>query len=161
MKRGFTFIELIVVIGIILVITGVVVVNYNSYNDRQRVVQSIANLKSDLRFAQTQAQGGKRPTSNPCDDFVGYSVTLNTGSYTISPSCLDTVDGNPYTYTESLTRSFMPGVSMTVPSSIPYQFLYYPLTRGTSLTDILTVTLENISGYEKSVTVSTSGIVSE
>ena len=73
--KGFTLIEILVAVGIAMVIVGGVIVNYNAYNDTQKVKQVAQTLKNNLRFAQAQALAGRKPTSG-CTTLVGFTVTL-------------------------------------------------------------------------------------
>ena len=56
--KGFTLIELVVVVGIISVITGFGVAGYNRFNDKKKVEQAAKELVSNLRFLQSNAISG-------------------------------------------------------------------------------------------------------
>ena len=64
--KGFTLVELIVAICIAMIVTGLILVNYNTYNDKQRVKQAAYTLKNDLRYIETKASSGEKPQSG-CD----------------------------------------------------------------------------------------------
>jgi len=96
MKKGFTFIELIVVITILLVLSAAAIVNYNSYTNRERVRQLGLNLKSDLRFAVSKANSGIKPSSCSSTTLSSYDVSFikscapeGLSCYKIAPRCSD------------------------------------------------------------------------
>jgi len=113
--KGFTFIELIVVVAILMVLSLGVIVNYNSYTDREHVRQSGLTLKSDLRLS--------------------YDISFSTSSYTITPRCSNGVDAST---TVNLPKdvTFQP-----VPSTIRL----LPLSVGTDLLADTIITLTGIS----------------
>jgi len=124
--EGFTLIEMIVAVTIMLVLLGITIIGYTSYNDRQKVKQAALTLKSDLRMARTNATSGKKPLScNAFDEtFTGYKVIFTLSSYTVVPLC-------------SLGEITEEKVEVTLPSGVsfdpvPYTFTYYPLIKGVS-----------------------------
>lgn len=86
MNRGFTLIEMLVAIGISLLVVGGLIVNYNSYNDTQKLKQSALTLKNNLRLAQTQAVASKKPSSG-CTQLLRYDASFTSTGYTLSAQC--------------------------------------------------------------------------
>lgn len=152
MKHGFSLIELIVSVSVIMLITGGVVSAYNSYNDQQKIRQAALTLKADLRLAQASAAGGRIPTSDTCTDFVGMHVSGNSTSYTIAPQCSE---GSGYD--EASTTPLAPGLVLTF---LPSSFIFYPLTRGVSEEAYITISSERIP-FTCIVSVSRIGSVNE
>ncbi|MBT3250109.1 MAG: hypothetical protein HN846_04315 [Candidatus Pacebacteria bacterium] len=70
---GFTLIELIVSIGILVLITGGGIAAFLNFNDKQQVLNGSKELRSYLRTAQTLVRVGESPAG--CDKLVGYKVT--------------------------------------------------------------------------------------
>lgn len=96
--NGFTLIELLVSAAVIIVVTGGVIVNYNAYNDAQKTRQAALTVKNNLRFAQSRAYNGEKPTSG-CTELAGYAVTFAATSYTIQGQCSEgLVAGTEQTY---------------------------------------------------------------
>ncbi len=72
---GFTLIEIVVVVGIIGVITGIVVFNVNAERQNSTLMRSAQKLSLDLRRAQSFALSSKtfKATGVPC----GWGVHFN------------------------------------------------------------------------------------
>lgn len=159
---GFTLIELIIVISVILVISITTLLNYNSYTDKQRVKQAGLTLRSDLRLAQTKAISGQKPFL--CDETTileGYTVSFSTvcgssGCYTIQPRC--STAGVTVDTTNETTTVYLP-------SGINFDRSYDPVTFSavtgvTDLTSNLSLVLTG-AGVTYTVTVTPSGSVSD
>lgn len=148
---GFTLIEVVVSVGIALVLLGSIIVNYNGYNDRQNLKQAALTLKNNLRFAQTKALSGEKPTAN-CTELLGWTVTFTGDTYSIQAQC------NPEGLSGSSTEVALPsGVTF---SPVPSVFTFRVLSRGTTLASTTTVTL---SGFNRTyqLTISPGGDVSD
>ncbi len=144
---GFTFIELIVVVAILMVLSLGVIVNYNSYTDREHVRQSGLTLKSDLRLTLSKVNSGVKYET--CQTLESYDISFSTSSYTITPRCSNGVDAST---TVNLPKdvTFQP-----VPSTIRL----LPLSVGTDLLADTIITLTGISSTY-TITISPSGTIS-
>lgn len=71
---GFTLIELIVAISIMMLLLGSGIVSYLTFNDRQGLLAGVSEVKSLLRTAQTRARLGDRPEG--CDRLLYYEVRI-------------------------------------------------------------------------------------
>ena len=146
-RRGFTLIEFLITITIIMLISGFFIANYNGYNSAQTVRQAAADLIANLESARTSASAGVKPGG--CDTLVGYTVTFSDDlkTYTSRPTCRNNVPA-PFT-------------SHTLPSDVtfstrPGSILFYPLNQGSSVAEIITV---SGAGGTQRVSVSTSGVI--
>lgn len=79
---GFTLIELIVAITIMMMLLGSGIISYLQFNDRQSVLSAGEELTSLLRVAQTRARVGDRPSG--CDQLLAYYVRASFESSTVS-----------------------------------------------------------------------------
>jgi type II secretory pathway pseudopilin PulG len=79
---GFTLIELIVTITIMMLLLGSGIVSYLRFNDRQAVLAAGEELSSLLRVAQTRARVGDRPSG--CYQLQAYHVRAVFGSSTVN-----------------------------------------------------------------------------
>ncbi len=126
--KGFTLIELLVSVGIGLTVTGMVVANYNSYNTTQALKQTALTMKNDIRFVQTKASSGVKPSdvctaSTPLD---GWKITFSASEYTYGAICAGVSSSETTTITlpKSVTITTLPS---------PNQVLFSVLSRGTNL----------------------------
>jgi prepilin-type N-terminal cleavage/methylation domain-containing protein len=152
MKHGFSLIELIVSVSVIMLITGGVISSYNSYNDKQKIRQAALTVKSHLRLAQASASGSRIPTSSTCSDFIGFTVSGTGTSYTIGPEC---TEGSGYE--EAATTNLANGLTLSLS---PASFTFYPLSQGVSSEATMTIASERI-GYTCVVTITRIGSVNE
>lgn len=118
--NGFTLIELLVSIAIIMVITGGVMVNYNTYNDAQKVRQAALTVRNNLRYAQSRAYNGEKPSLG-CTILAGYLVIFTVNSYSTQAACSEGVTGEAQTVVLETGVSFSP---------VPSDILFRVLTRG-------------------------------
>jgi type II secretion system protein H len=94
--KGFTLIELMVVIAIIAILVVVAVPSYNEYNKNQRLNEAANQLQATLRQAQNNAQTGTQCNPNTASASkaeywyiqLPYNGTeRNTSYYTLEPVC--------------------------------------------------------------------------
>lgn len=131
--KGFTLIELMVAVSVGLVVTGMVIVNYNSYNTTQILKQAALTLKNDIRFVQTKASSGVKPYAS-CNTLVGWNMTFTSTGYTYVANCDGVATG------DVMTVLYPPGITLaSLPSPNPITF--YVLSRGTNLGSMATLTL--------------------
>jgi prepilin-type N-terminal cleavage/methylation domain-containing protein len=137
-RQGFTFVELIIVVAIILVISAGVIVNYNSYTDSERVRQAGLTIKSDLRLVVSKVNSGVKPLKPEiCTALERYDVTFTKSCnsdglscYTIVTKCSDSAD----TQTVYLPKE--------VHFDSDYQTVQFlPLAAGTNLSEDMVITL--------------------
>jgi Tfp pilus assembly protein FimT len=149
--KGFTLIEVVVSVGVALAIMGTIIVNYNGYNDRQTLKQAALTLKNNLRFTQTKALSGEKPTAN-CTELTGWTMAFTASTYTLQAAC------TPEGLQGSATSVTLPdGVRFNpVPSPVTFKVL----SRGTTVT---TTTSLILSGFSRTYTleVSPGGDISE
>lgn len=147
--NGFTLIELLVASTILLTLSGVVLVNYNNYNENQRVRQAVLTLKNNLRFAQSRAFNGEKPADD-CIRLDGYLVSFTTTSYTTQAQC----EGLPVDPAQLVSLSS----GLTFPTPPPPPMLFRVLSGG--LDSDVTITIVGILRSFQ-VVVSKSGDISE
>lgn len=126
---GFTIIELLVVMGVLVTITALLISNYNNFNAIEKLRQAGKTLKTDLRIAQTDATSGLKPTG--CGTLDGYQVTFTSSSYALQAVCGGVATGPVSTITLS--------DQVTIPSP-PAQPIFFRVLSGT-IAAPLTITL--------------------
>ena len=155
--QGFTLIELIIVISIISVISVAVIVNYNSYTDRERVRQSGLTIKSDLRLVASKVSSGVKSVA--CTMLESYDVTFTTtcsdgirSCYTITPRCSNGL------LTDEQVTVYIPKEVHFESADQTIRFL--PLSAGTDLTTDAIITLGGLATVYH-MKVSPSGTISD
>lgn len=139
---GYSLIELLITITIASLILSISVAGYNNFQKSRQVKEVTLTLQSDLRFAQSQAFGGVKPTG-VCNGitqslygwvFTATNADLTTnkaGGYSIAPRCID-VTVSPVQITDgpsAKTVSFPSGVTMTWNPG--YCVVFLSVNRGT------------------------------
>lgn len=66
-QKGFTLIELMVVIGVIALISGLAIPNFTNYIDKQTQDQAESLIRTDLRFMVSRALNGSGYISDDAD----------------------------------------------------------------------------------------------
>jgi prepilin-type N-terminal cleavage/methylation domain-containing protein len=148
--KGFTLIEVVVAISIALLVTGLIIANYNTYNDIQTLKQATLTLKNDLRFIQSKAISGEKPSSG-CSQLQGWNISFLADSYSYQPECSEGL-------VEPVVLVHLPPAVTFSP--IPSPFSMSVLTRGTDLPAAITITLTG-AGKNYQLVVETSGDISD
>lgn len=91
LHRGVTLIELLIVVGIIAVTSGMSMVGYNRFQENQSVRVAAAQLSTDLRQTQQKALSGEKP-SGWCTSGTLASwrlIFISTTQYDLRSVCSD------------------------------------------------------------------------
>lgn len=117
--RGFTLIELIVVMGIALLVIGVASTAFRRTNTTQTLASEGAKLLLELRRSQTNSFTGTKPATG-CTNLYGYELELTATSYRVRPDCGPT----PFPWSDPFVKT------TTLPSSISLVTNPTPLSRN-------------------------------
>lgn len=143
MKRSaFTIIELLIAMSIMVLLFGIGVAKYVSFNQSQTIKQAAQKLKSDLRVVANKAITGEK---NGCGTLDGYQVSFISGQYSISSAC----SGGTFIAVNAV--NLPTGVSF---NPLPSPVLFKVLGQGVS--SATTITLSGF-GRTEIVTVNISG----
>lgn len=128
---AFTLIELIVVVVIILTLSGLGIVGYNKFNQRQVLIQAALNIRSDLRDAQNRASAGEKDTSIvQCVtgdlNYWAFEIDSSLTQYSIYGLC-----GGSKKIKEKIV-TLASGLKFSASATV----LFKPLSSGTSLSTI-------------------------
>lgn len=153
MQRGYTLIELLIVITIMGLLVGASIAGFNTLNQRQTVLSAGKEVISLMRTAQQKSASGVKPAGT-CDQLLGYSVigTINTGVYSLNSVC-----NNSGSITTTKIKSAALASGVTFNST--FTVLFNTLTAGASGTvgDIKVKT----ASYSFTFTVNASGDITE
>jgi prepilin-type N-terminal cleavage/methylation domain-containing protein len=138
--HGFTLIEILVSVTLLLVLSGLMIANYNGFNDAQVVKQAASSMRSNMQAARTRAASGVKPT--PCDQLVGYQVDFTASTYKVSALCV--VSGSEQLVGDT-TYTLPTGVTF---AEVPLSTIFYALNRGASVSQTIT-----LSGNDKTASV--------
>jgi prepilin-type N-terminal cleavage/methylation domain-containing protein len=150
---GFTLIELIVAISIMVLLVGGGITSYLTFNDNQQLEGSARQIQSYLRAAQTRARVGDRPVG--CTKLEAYKVLVAASSselqlLTVCDGGVETlVNTTQLVNVESVTTDQGPGLS------IEFLVLY----GGTDFNGVVTVS--SSSGRDETFSVSSGGEISD
>lgn len=156
-QNGFTLLELLVVTGIMIGITGFAISNYNDFNRVERLRQTGKTLKSDLRWAQSQATSGIKPSAacTASDTLQGYTLTFTQTSYSIQATCLI---GGIATAVGPTTTVVFPTSSGVTFSSIPINFQFNVITGAVSVDQTLAL---SAASHTYTIKISSSGDIND
>jgi prepilin-type N-terminal cleavage/methylation domain-containing protein len=85
MKKGFTFIELLVAMAIMGILITIATANFRDFGVRQKVDDYTRTLSSELRLIQGKAAAGvKEPPTSCTGPLTGYQVSFNVGAQGVS-----------------------------------------------------------------------------
>lgn len=177
---GFTLIEMLVVISIIVTLTSVVLANFSSLSQSRNLNSARDQLLADLRRMQISALASKNSTNgNPSSSYTAvFDYASNPGLYT-----LNVIDnqGTPVTTllnTVTLPNrisisaigittsggAIVPGITnATIYFTTPYSrvLVSYPPNIVQEKDDTITLTLSSADGHQKQIIINgTTGNIS-
>lgn len=154
MKRSaFSLIELLVVAGIMITLTGVSLVGYSRFQERQLVNRAAADLAGDLRLTQQKAISGAKPSG-----WCASPLTLTGWQLRFIGAAAYNIEGFCSNGTTTVGKSV--AITGARAGSTP-TILFSTLQGSTTATVVVfTGTSAGTASYLKTVTVSTSGSVS-
>lgn len=146
-KNGFSLIELLVTIAILVLITGGAIAAFSNFNDRRVTEQAARDLRQ--MFISAQQKAAVKQTPQSCIDadlpLRGYRVIISGTPKTISlrAICLDNSVAAPFDASLP-AANLVPVESKTLPSTVnisPTTSVdFYTLQAGISATPTYTIT---------------------
>lgn len=153
-KQGFTVIELLIVVTIVVIFGGLTLANYGQFSEQKKLTEEISKLSSILHIARTKALAADTdPGLSSCQDFRGYAVqVVNATSYSLSRNCAGI-------YASVQSQTLPSNITITKPPSSSL-VLFKSLSAGVDTP--YTFTLKNITlGQCIDLSVNSNGIITE
>jgi len=124
---GFSIVELLLAVSIVLILAGIVFVSYRNFSSNQVLSQTASFLREDLRSAQQQTLAGEKPQE--CDIFLGYKVIFDSDNkgYQVLAECQS--GQGPFAELTSKSEKFPVGIRK---NSGPNWVLFQTLEQGFS-----------------------------
>lgn len=150
--NGYTIIELLIVISIMVLLFSFTFTSYRSYQKRQLLESAVRQVTSDLRLAQEYAISGKKPSPSPCDNAVLQSYSFQRESstqYRLQAVCGSSqVDvKGPVELPSGVQMSFSSGDTLS----------FNVLGRGATPAQTITLSLPSGGASTRQIQVKTSG----
>jgi len=93
MKKGFTLLEVLVAATVISLLSGISLVGYNRFQERQQLASAKDQLRNDLRQTQQKALSGEKPAgwcTSSGQTLAGWRLLFaSTTVYEIRSVCSD------------------------------------------------------------------------
>jgi prepilin-type N-terminal cleavage/methylation domain-containing protein len=122
-QRGFTLIEMLVSITVMILLVGGGIASYITFNDRQTLATSGRKLETLLRAAQKKARVGDKPAA--CNTLNSYEVAVAAQSNVITLSAI--CANGPH---EPRTETLNPQITATQTRQIRFQVLHGGVTNA-------------------------------
>lgn len=129
-RSGFTLVEVLLVIAILSTLFGLSVVSYRNFQAGQAVVQAAETLRTNLRFAQSQALAGVKDC--PRGGILrGWEIVPSSNRYDLYILCYDPDPAPPDNSDATLYRSIQlpQRVMMNVSPASLGHILFQPVNR--------------------------------
>ncbi len=150
-SSGYTIIEIIVSLFIIIILFSVVTVNYRQYILKKNLDAVANQMVSDIKLAQSYALAGKVPPG--CTNLKGYIFRTSVGnnSYSITADC----DSEISVKTVKIS-SIVTGISLSTGNNVRFN----SLGNGTSNSADVTFTLQQqTTSNSRSITIMPGGAI--
>lgn len=153
-KSGFTFIELLVGVGILGIITSIGVASYNNFNDQRVVEKAAAELKTNLRLVQSKAMNNEKDLT-VCGEAPLLGWYANLANQTYYGSCGANTFPTPAKNLVDLDINDDGNNELKLSSN---DLIFFRALGGTELTNDLVVVISFLDdSYPLSVTITKSG----
>lgn len=152
-RTGFTLIELIIVIFVILLFAGMSLAYYGGFNEDKKLFDEVKKVEATLYLARSKSSAADADPAL-CTDFRGYRLYItNAQTYSLQRNC-----GGTYGLIQQET---LPS-TIRITSTTPQQILFKPLNTGTDLVAITSIVIKStIANRCVNIQVTPLGVVSE
>lgn len=136
--KGFTLIELIVVVAIILIFSAMAIAQYNGFSEQSKLKSEVKKVADVLELARKKSLSNE--ILNSCvGNFSGYKLNFSSNKdYELSFCCAGSCSTSVYTYHIPSTSS-----TITIVPPSPSFVQFYPNGAKTNLISDLQIKLMN------------------
>ena len=149
--NGYTLIELLIVMMTMVLLFGLGFANYRGFQRRQTLEGVVRKVKADLRFTQSSALSGKKPSSGNCS---GSSENILYYSFVYSDADTYSVNAVCPSGSNTVKQVDIIGATMSAFGEIRFNVL----GRGTNITGQTVITITSGAG-SKDITVRSGGTI--
>lgn len=110
-KSGFTLLELLISVTIMMLLVGMGVASFITFNERQQLAGAAKELQEFFRSAQTRSRTGDVPVG--CGAFSGYNVQMAIDSPSVQMYAVCST-GNVLRSEKTLTGGVRPTVAINM-----------------------------------------------
>jgi len=157
MQKGYTLVEILIVIAIIALLMQGGLASYRSFSRRQLIVNVTRQVEGDLRLAQQQSLANARPAGvvcNPPEKFAGIEFAVPTQTtYEIRALCTDG--------TKSVVKAATLPPNTNFVRSSDHEIVFLPLGEGTDISSTWRLGLCAYNQDSTSLEVSETGEIVE
>ncbi|EKD96192.1 MAG: hypothetical protein ACD_24C00151G0002 [uncultured bacterium] len=156
-QKGFSLIEIIIVVTMISLFSGLSIAGYHSFNEEKKLTAEVNKLVEAIELAKKRTIAGEKRCNTQGSNSSGfwYMVKLTNTSYSIRPFGTSSIDCSvDFTYT--LTSNFT--LTYSNAEIVFYLPVVQPINRVSSSTAI-TITNTTI-GKSKQILIQLSGVIS-
>lgn len=166
--KGFSLIEIIVVVGVISILMGTSIAGYRQFNERQKLIAAGQQMKNIIRDAQSRAYTGEincsscgcTPTSpgyNPSSSYLsGWRVDF--GGKKVEGVCANTT---PFTTKTFSSYSLSSDVTLTQPVGVPTGVLFKPFPATVTSPSTICVSSTTLSGQYYNIGIRAGGTITD
>lgn len=157
-RNGFTLVEVLVVVTILMIISATVLPTFSSYIQKQNLNQSVENLLSDIRSMENKAISGVPNANGVSAPYWGIYMPAGSNTYTVFSTLTEhtscTVSVLPE-HTGKLTQGATFANTYCIYISTKNGALYY--TSGL-VTGSPTILIQDTNGNSMNINYSQSGL---
>lgn len=151
--KGYTLIEILVVISIVMIVFSLGVAGFRDFSRRQSISKMAKQMTADLRSMQQYASIGQKPTGYTCHVLDGYSFyRVSSTNYLIRANCTNTPGGAVAHTVKDVTLS--DNITFT---STNQTILFKVIGQGTNLTVDNQIRLTHQSGQTVDLIIGVGG----
>ena len=160
--KGFTLVELLVSIFIIILMSGIIFANYRTGGQQFALQRSVNKLAQDIRRAQAMAMAAQEHSSCPASYKFGYGIYLTTGEsghYILFADCDNDKCYDSGEMVEDI--NFEAGVKIKTLSGDPLLYITFtPPDPTVNITPSAPASIELIiDSQSKTITVNQAGLI--